>query len=306
MPLGPIRCRTAPGKFAPREWQPACLSAKCRCRAGYGALVDGTDQVLLRDTYDEQLRAWVPARLPDGATVERDGPIVRVTGLDEGGFVTYVSLAGLSSAQVDELIARQRDHYAALGMSVEWKLHGHDEPADLPDRLRAAGFVPQDQETVLIGPAAPLASRDPALPEGIRLQEVTARADLDRIDVMERVVWGADRSDHAPFLEAELASDPMGTTVVVAETAAGEVVCAGWVRYVHGTSFATLWGGSTLPNWRQRGIYHALVAYRAQLALDRGHSLLQVDASDNSRPILVRSGFVVVTTTTPYVFTPDA
>jgi hypothetical protein len=29
-----------------------------------------------------------------------------------------------------------------------------------------------------------------------------------------------------------------------------------------------------------------------------------VDASDNSRPILERAGFVPVTTTTPYVHTP--
>ena len=36
----------------------------------------------------------------------------------------------------------------------EWKLHGHDRPADLPERLRAAGFVPEDMETVLIAPVS--------------------------------------------------------------------------------------------------------------------------------------------------------
>ena len=84
----------------------------------------------------------------------------------------------------------------------------------------------------------------------------------------------------------------------------GTVVCAGWVRYVAGTAFATLWGGSTLPQWRRRGVYGAVVRYRARLAVDRGFSYLQVDASDDSRPILERAGFVPVTTTTPYVHTP--
>lgn len=54
--------------------------------------------------------------------------------------------------------------------------------------------------------------------------------------------------------------------------------------------------------WKSR----ALVARRADLAAARGVRHLQVDASDDSRPILQRLGFVAVTTTTPYVWTPPA
>jgi hypothetical protein len=271
------------------------------------------DPTALRARYDAQLRAWMPDRLPPGATVERDGPVVRVTGLDERGFVTYVSVAHLATAggavasgtndELDALIARQRDHFAARGEGVEWKLHGHDEPADLPDRLRAAGFEPEDEETVVVGLAAPLAAASPELPEGVRLREVTSREDFDRIAAMESTVWGADQSYRGAALEAEITATPHGITIVVAETTArpSTVVSAGWVRYVDGTDFATLWGGSTLPEWRGRGIYKALVRYRARLAVQRGQSLLQVDASADSRPILERNGFVAVTTTTPYV-----
>ncbi|HEY3017227.1 MAG TPA: GNAT family N-acetyltransferase, partial [Gaiellaceae bacterium] len=60
------------------------------------------------------------------------------------------------------------------------------------------------------------------------------------------------------------------------------------------------------PEWRRRGIYRALVAYRARLAERRGRRYLQVDASDESRPILERLGFVAVTTTTPFVWSPPA
>jgi ribosomal protein S18 acetylase RimI-like enzyme len=260
------------------------------------------DPLALRDVYDAQLRAWMPSVLPAGAAIDQDGPLVRVAGLDERGFVTYRSLAGLSGDEVDGLIARARDFFAARGEAVEWKLHGHDTPADLPERLRRAGFAPEEQETVVIGLAAPLAapSNDP---EGVTLREVTALSDLERIAAMESDVWREDRGFLARALFDELAADPAGTTVVVAE-AGSRVVCAGWVRYVGGSGFATLWGGSTRPEWRRRGIYGAVVRYRARLAVERGYEYLEVDASDDSRPILQRAGFVPVTTTTPWVHTP--
>ncbi|MEH0818680.1 MULTISPECIES: GNAT family N-acetyltransferase [unclassified Micromonospora] len=257
----------------------------------------------LRAAYDSQIRPEIPDPVPAGVTVERDGPLVRILGLDHGGFLTYRTLDGLAGAELDALIARQVELFRQRGESVEWKLNAHDEPADLPDRLRAAGFVPEDRETVVIGPVAPLAAAVPVLPEGVRLREVSSREDLARIAAMEQEVWQADRSHLVTGLAKEIAADPQSITVVVAE-ADGTVVSAGWVRYLANTGFASLWGGSTLQQWRHRGIYRALVAYRARLADQRGKTLLQVDASEDSRPILERLGFVPVTTTTPYVYTP--
>ncbi len=46
------------------------------------------------------------------------------------------------------------------------------------------------------------------------------------------------------------------------------------------------------------------MTYRARLAAQRAATPLQVDAAPDSRPILERLGFVAVTTTTPYVYTP--
>lgn len=261
------------------------------------------DATSLRDAYDRRLRAWVPDPVPEGVTIERDGPLVRILGMDDGGFLTYRDLGGLTGRALDELIARQRELFARRGEQVEWKLHGHDEPADLADRLQAAGFEPQEPETVMIGPVAPLAATMPVLPDHVRLREVTARADLDRIADLTSTVWAADRAWLAAALEREIAADPQSLAVVVAE-ADGDVVSAGWIRYVPGTGFATLWGGSTLPQWRRRGLYRALVTYRARLADARGFTMLQVDASADSRPILERMGFIPVTTTTPYLYTP--
>jgi hypothetical protein len=58
-----------------------------------------------------------------------------------------------------------------------------DQPADLAARLCAAGFVPGDTDTVLVGPTAELATR-PALPHGVVLRWVTADRDMRRIAAM--------------------------------------------------------------------------------------------------------------------------
>jgi GNAT superfamily N-acetyltransferase len=260
------------------------------------------DPAALLDAYDAQLRARVPDRLPSGVEVERDGPVVRFAGGAGGGWVLYRDLAGLDGAELDGLIARQVEVFAARGDRFEWKLHGHDLPADLPDRLRAAGLESEEQETIVIAPVAEIAAT-PVLPEGVSLREVTERHDFDRIVALEEEVWGEPHGPLADMLEEEHAVDPEAITVVVAE-ADGRVVCAAWVRFEGDTDFATLWGGATLEAWRGQGIYRATVAYRANLAAVRGYRLLEVDASDDSRPILERLGFVPVTTTTPFVRSP--
>ncbi|WAZ24091.1 GNAT family N-acetyltransferase [Streptomyces cinnabarinus] len=260
-----------------------------------------TDTETLLAAYDGQMRGAPPSS-PAGVTYEQDGPLLRIVG-GFRGLVSGPRSLGVRGADLDLLIARQRDYFAARGEAVEWKTRSHDDPADLTDRLRAAGFVPEDRETVLIGRAAGLAVREPVLPEGVTLRRVTADADMRRIAGMESAVWGQDWSWLADDLTGRVESAPDDIAVYVVE-ADGEVVSAAWLVFRPGTEFASLWGGSTLAEWRGRGIYRALVATRAALAVGRGVTYLQVDASDDSAPILRRLGFEAVTTTTPYVWSP--
>lgn len=264
--------------------------------------VDSPDARDLLVAYDAQLRARIPNPLPDRIEAVRDGPVIRMV-FPRGGMIAYADLDGLNGDALDAFIARQIRVFRERGRSFEWKLHGHDQPPDLPDRLRAAGFVPEDLETVVIARAADVGVERPVLPAGVSLREVTERADFDRITAFEERIWGEEHVGLADMFESERAADPESISIVVAE-AGDEVVCAAWVRFERGTDFATLWGGATLPEWRRRGIYRATVAYRAALAARRGFRLLEVDASDDSRPILQRLGFVAVTSTTPYVWTP--
>jgi GNAT superfamily N-acetyltransferase len=259
-----------------------------------------TDTQALLAAFDAQARAEPPDP-PPGIRYERDGPVLRVVGAARG-FISAPPDTGLRGAELDRLIARQRDYFTERGEAVEWKTYAHDQPPDLVARLRAAGFVAEDLETVLVGPTRQMATA-PVLPGGVALRQVTAGADMRRIAAMESAVWGEDRGRTADHLIREVAGAPGNYVVLVAE-AGGQVVSAGWISFQPGSDFAGLWGGATLREWRRRGIYHALVAARAQLAADRGVPYLQVDASSDSAPILRRLGFAELTTTTPYVWTP--
>ena len=259
-----------------------------------------SDAAALLRAYDAQVRPAEASVLPDGVYAERDGPVTRVVG-QHRGFVSGPVDLGLGRQALDELIARQRDFFAARAEPVEWKTRGHDRPIEVPARLVAAGFVPETTETVVIGLAQEIAAREVVIPDGVVVRQVTVDADMRRIAAMESEVWGEDWSWLAADLIGRARLD--GTVVLVAE-AAGQVVSAAWLVCARGTEFAGLWGGSTLAAWRGRGAYRALVARRAALAVGAGVRYLQVDASAASRPILEHLGFTAVTTTTPYVWTP--
>jgi GNAT superfamily N-acetyltransferase len=73
--------------------------------------------------------------------------------------------------------------------------------------------------------------------------------------------------------------------------ASGEPVASARVQFLPDTDFAGLWGGSTVVQWRGKGLFRAMVARRAQFAIDRGYTYLYVVASSRSRPILERLSF---------------
>ena len=142
-------------------------------------------------------------------------------------------------------------------------------------------------------PAAP--------PDGVRLATVDDDAGVATMLAVHDEVFGPGTT-HPGVVEAvrtALGMRPRPIEAVIAW--AGDVaVSAGRVEFHEGTDFASLWGGGTLPEWRGRGVFRALVGHRAVLARDRGFRYLQVDALPTSRPILQRMGFQPLAETTPW------
>lgn len=256
----------------------------------------------LLSLYDFRVRATELDRVPTGWVAEQDGPLLRCHGQRRGFTMLTTDASALSSSQLAGLVERTVAWFAAAGTMFEWKTFDHDR-ADLPPLLAAAGGAPGEHEALVLGPAEPLAT-EVALPAGLTMRQVSARPDLEAIAAMESQVWGADWSWLADALAEQIAQAASADVFVVED--GDQVVSAAWLVPVPGTPVAGLWGGSTLAAYRGRGIYRALVARRARLALDLGYQVLRVDASDDSRPILERLGLSVVGGTTPYAFAAPA
>jgi GNAT superfamily N-acetyltransferase len=259
------------------------------------------DHVGVLALFDRDMREGAQPDGP-GARIERTGRVVRQVASAQGW--NGVVWSDLDEAVADAVVAEQIAHYSGLGREFEWKLYGHDLPVDLGQRLRAAGFTPEPEETLMIGEVADL-HLDAEPPVGIRLLAVTDRSGVDLVAEVHEKAFGTDGSRMRHQLLARLTDDP-DTVVAVVALDGDEPVSAARMELVPGTRFAGLWGGGTVEGWRGRGIYRALVAHRARAAVERGYRYLQVDASSQSRPILERLGFQPLTTTTPYLYVPQA
>ena len=248
--------------------------------------------------YDEQLRT--DAETPSAASVTRLGPLRLVTFPGGRGIVTYRHLGGADEHGVRELVVGALAHYVADPdiTRVEWKTRGHDVAPGLHEALVDNGFVPEERETIMMGEAQLLAA-DVPLPDGVSLRRVTSEPDVRAMSAMADEAFGEPvEPAHADALLRRLALDD-GMELWVAE-AGGQMVGSGRLEPVAGSEVAGLWGGATLPAWRGRGIYRALTAARARSVLRMGRTFLHSDSTNDSRPILERSGLVAVSTTTPY------
>lgn len=254
--------------------------------------------------HDQLLRGR--SELRGASEVSSCGP-VWLAGFADHGLVTYQDLGGVTGAELRSLVERVVTHFAERGLPFEWKTRGHDAgEAELEATLRAAGLRPEPTETVMIGePRMLCAAR--SLPEGLVLRRAGARGHelADDVAAAGRLyadVFPAHRPDYDQSLLARLRAeaDDVQLWLVTDERA---VVAAGRVDL--NAAVAGLWGGATAAGWRGRGLYRALTAARCAVAAERDCSVVYAECTEFSRPILQRSGLRAVTTTTPFVWSPD-
>jgi GNAT superfamily N-acetyltransferase len=222
---------------------------------------------------------------------EVDGDVVRLvhTQADGEGSVIY---SRLDESRVEAAIDEQMAYFEGIGQEFEWKVFDYDSPPDLKGRLAARGFEVEDPDAIMV------LDLDEAPETLLRpgAQGVRRITDPERVaDVMsvEHAVWDGDYSALGRSLADTLAHHPHLLSVYVAYV--DEVpASAGWIFFPEGSQFGSLWGGSTLSEYRGRGLYTALLGARAREARERGVRYLTVDASPMSRPILEKFGFQVI------------
>ena len=245
---------------------------------------------------------------------ERAGNVMRVV----GAWNAIIPCAPLTAEIADAVIAEQVAFFRSLhpaadphnpaqdtadavrpgiDSTVEWKVYGHDLPPDLGARLAAAGFQPEEPETLMVfdlGGGVPEAPAKSVTGPAVVIRRVSNRAGLVDFTVAAGTAFGRDAAWQANRIaqyEDRLTDPAVCLSVAYANE---RPVASARVDFPPGRSFAGLWGGGTIPGYRGRGIYRALVRVRAEEARRGGYRYLRVDARDTSRPILERLGFIAL------------
>jgi hypothetical protein len=211
--------------------------------------------------------------------------------------MNFVEYSRLDEAALDATIAEQIAYFAPMKQPFEWIVYDHDRPPALKEHLVAHGFVPDEPAALM---ALDLQSVPAALLEPVTtdLRRLTHRDELEDVIAIEQQVWGGNfgwmrqrMGDHMTI--------PGYLSIYVASIDQ-RPACVGWTYFHPHSQFAGLWGGSTVAEFRKRGLYTAVLAARVQEAIQRGYRFLMIEASAMSRPIVAAHGFQLLTMTSSY------
>ncbi|HYF65665.1 MAG TPA: GNAT family N-acetyltransferase [Herpetosiphonaceae bacterium] len=230
---------------------------------------------------------------------EETARVVRYVPETGNGMVTW---SRLNAEDADSVIDAELEYWRGLGRGFEWKLYDYDQPADLRERLAARGFNVGDDEAIMALDLALLPERLKQAP-GVEVRRITDPADLKDALGVQNEVWQKDSRPWMDRLATQLREVPDYVSVYVAYVD-GQPVCSAWINFPKTTPFASLWGGATRAAYRGRGAYTALVAVRAQEAVERGYRFLTIDASPMSRPIVAGHGFQLLGISNPCEWNP--
>ncbi len=257
-----------------------------------------TDRV--RELFDEQVRRGT-ARDGTGSEVTATSDVVRWCADGDLGW-SEVAWSNLDESNADAEIAQQIEYFAAKELGFAWRVVETDSPEDLGTRLERAGFILNGTSELMIARVADV-PHDDVLPPGVTLSTAGGPGDIDRLIEVHEKVFGIDHSQLRRSLLQQFESSPQVGHLVVA-MAQGVPVASSRVDFLPDREFAGLWGGSTLPEWRGKGLFRAMVAYRSREAAKRGYSYVYVIASSESQPIFERLSFESFGTVHTYMWRP--
>lgn len=235
----------------------------------------------------------------EASVAGEESVIVRHLGAEGDGMILY---AHLDPAVAEEMIRAEVEAAGQRGGSLEWPVYAHDVPADLGERLRAQGFVAGEKETVLLLPLA--GARLPEAPAEVVVRRAGTEEDFAAVAAIRQQTWGGDAGAMARRLQARAEERPEEVVVYLA-TVDGVAAATGQITFYAGQDFASLASAATLPDYRRRGLYSALLRTRLEAAAERGVRFVDCEASEMSRPLLERVGFRVIAEVVVYVWAPE-
>lgn len=242
--------------------------------------------------YDKDLRiriAYPEAR----KEITRD--VVRIIRKAPGMNVVAFTLA--NEARLHDVIHQEVSYFAPLQQPFTWKVYDHDLLPSLKEELLAHGFAHDDDPAdvmVLDVTNAPVALLKPIKADIRRVPTVDGLRDV--ITVLDQV-WGGHNSWVNDRLGGHL-QVPGYLSVYVAYLE-NQPASIAWTYFPRG-HFATLFAGSTIPEYRNQGLYTSLLATRVQEIRARGYPYAVVETGAMSKPIVAKHGFQLLTTVHDY------
>ncbi|UTR09847.1 GNAT family N-acetyltransferase [Evansella sp. LMS18] len=242
------------------------------------------DKEKLLELYTKELR--MESEKPGYVREAGEYVIRHISRHGEKGYIIYSSLP---ERQAQQIIQEEKRYFADRGMEFEWKVHSYDQPSNLKEILQREGFSIDEKEALMI-----IDSKEKELyfteePQ-INVRELTDEKGIRDLVRLEEDIWKENYTDLADRLWKDKLTSPESLFLYGIYNG-DRLVSGAWMYIETGSSFASFWGGSTLPEYRGKGYYTALLAVRRKKAAEKGCYLFTVDASEMSRPILEKHGF---------------
>ncbi len=239
-------------------------------------------------TYDKDLRLHVV--YPE-ARKEITNDVVRFIRKAPG--MNFVSFTFADGAKLERVIDREVDYLVPLNQPFTWKVYEHDHLPNIGEMLMANGFTSDEDPAAVMFldvNRAPVSNYEPADAD---IRRITDRDELkDIIHVLDGVYGG--HNDWV-YERMGLHLQIPGYLSLYAAYVDGQPASIAWT-YFPGRNFATLFGGTTLAEYRNRGLYTSLLHLRIKEIRERGYPFAVVDAGPMSRSIVAKHGFQHLTT----------
>jgi hypothetical protein len=242
--------------------------------------------------YDKDLRMRI--MYPE-ARREITGKVVRFIRTAPG--MNFVAFTFANERQLHQVIHQEVNYFAPLNQPFTWKVYDHDLLPSLKAELRSHSFEEdRDPAAVMV---LDVQEATPHLLQPIQadIRRITTRAGLKDVIHVLNSVYGNDNSWVNQRLGTHL-QIPGYLSVYVAYVEDRPASVA-WTYFPQG-HFATLFAGSTISEYRNRGLYTSLLATRLQEIRERKYQFAAVEAGEMSRPIVAKHGFQQISTVWDY------
>lgn len=246
----------------------------------------------LLTTYDKDLRLHV--MYPE-ARKEITEDVVRFIRKAPG--MNFISFTFADDARLERVVMREVVYLAPMQQPFTWKVYDHDRLPTISRTLLANGFAgDEDPAAVMVLDVnqAPASDFEAGKTD---IRRITDREGLrDVVHILNNVYGGKN-----DWVYERMGShlDIPGYLSVFAAYVDGKPASTAWT-YFPGRHFATLFGGTTLEEYRSRGLYTSLLHRRLDEIRKRGYPYAVVEAGPMSKPIVEKHGFQHLTTVYDY------